>query len=1372
MRIGTETCLALLATAALAAGCEAEDRFARVFQIETMAQTIGGPAALGRPGDYLLENDRIRAVIHGRHNIRSVNPIANGSLIDLDLQRPHHRYGVGRGRDAFYEYGSMVNLHVNASSRMSQGACDAVGAAPCPEGNDECVRVTATGRGDNIMGIIALLDLAIQPKADGKAVYDPSKLEMTTDYDLCPGEDYVRITTSARFDDTEQPTPVDMDELKTQTGLLDIMLGEHTGQDCAKQPCPVGQVCDDLLLNLKVAGLNMEMKRCRKPDQKLAGIMAGDLALVSGKARTFTPGNGFDHESYVRSLFDTGQDVFSKPLALRYLVAVADDVSYAYYNTAGEVMIPVFSETFTVSMTNRYACKRSEPECLKGKQLRYRRYVSVGKGDAASALAGFYKVQRIPIGQVEGHVVDHHDRTPISGMDIFVYKVPAAWDRLSDAEVGARTYEQLLAQHRQETATAENPEGFKGIISHFRSDTGMDEVKDGSFGGPLPVAGPPAIACPSPECRYILVAHSKDRRPSGLYPVRVGENRIARLTLVAGHSSTLDYDIQDATGRYIPAKLTIGHCFPECAADADCDEGESCDTTARICRPTAGYRGAGDCRPDQRWDGTTCACKLSEGVYPLSHGGTRYADNTVQVVQTASGKGRVHLPPGSYEVIISRGPEYGISRQFVELPGNMVRRIKAVLPRVMDTRGWISADFHVHGPGSPDSGLDYDRRVTSYAAEGVELLSASDHDYLTDYGPTIYRLGLQSWVKSQIGQEVSPLDYGHFIGFPLRFDENADLNGALHWIQDDPTHNPGTDDGPDWTNVTPSGIYKWLREHGSLGLERTVVFVAHFYDHFTFYSIDPFSMDVTFSITSMFNPILSPTNFSGDFDALEAFNGKNFDLIRRPTYQEVRGYNMALAKLIKQRAPSYDEGQRRLLELSASYQRDFLERTPKEQVSAIGFSNTHFICRCTADEECGPGSLCDEATGACISACADDSECDATLVAAGREACQDRGAGRKACARLPGTCGADADCTSFGSAKEKCVSGQCVLPCLADEQCKDPMRPRCDTQKAACAPVIAALATDPCVTLRGTVDDWFQLLNRGIRRPILGNSDSHGTYSTEAGVPRNYVKLSTDLPDRIDSGEVADQVHAMHTFPSHGPFVELTLNGETYGAVVKANKGEEVSLKLRVQSPLWFDVDRIEVYRNGQLIKTITATVDCDDNSRCIRSPNDKVVDFDGVITDRPDRDAWYVVAAMGLDGKTLAPVYSSTPVARLGIFELIQRLTPLLPPLRSLRMPLSPSMSIVRPYAITNPIWVDIGGDGLTPVSSPPGWAPEKDLAGMKRSALTQTPAAQPHTHDHRLGLGRMKLDAETFSRLARDGVVTLPMIQRALDQLRFIGK
>ena len=349
--------LALGVIVACALGCEAEHRFARAVKIETMAQTIGGPAAVARPGDLLLENDKVRAVIHGRRDMRSVAPLANGSLVDLDIQRPHHLAGVGKGKDAFYELGPLVNFKISAGTTIAYGACDAVGDAPCPQDNAACARVSVGGVSDDVVGLIGLFDLVIRREIDGKKTFDPEKLRIITDYDLCPGEAFVRVATTLRFDaedDGEEPEPVEMEELQSQIGLVEGLLGEYTGTDCAQQPCPVGQTCDELLLGVSLGTLNAEMKRCRTPDQRVAGLLAGDLTLFSAKVRVFLTGTGFDYESYSRAQFDTGGDPFSAPQSVRAMVAVGDGVSYAYFNQGGQLMVPVFYESFTAATRSAF----------------------------------------------------------------------------------------------------------------------------------------------------------------------------------------------------------------------------------------------------------------------------------------------------------------------------------------------------------------------------------------------------------------------------------------------------------------------------------------------------------------------------------------------------------------------------------------------------------------------------------------------------------------------------------------------------------------------------------------------------------------------------------------------------------------------------------------------------------------------------------------------------------------------------------------------------------------------------------------------------------------------------------------------------------
>ena len=148
----------------------------------------------------------------------------------------------------------------------------------------------------------------------------------------------------------------------------------------------------------------------------------------------------------------------------------------------------------------------------------------------------------------------------------------------------------------------------------------------------------------------------------------------------------------------------------------------------------------------------------------------------------------VVLPPGHYEVIATRGPEFGLSRATLSVTsGQRVPLEIAPPPPALSTPGWISADFHVHAAPSDDSAVPLERRVASYIAEGDEVLVATDHDHVTDYGPLLRELDLGSRIATVVGQEVTsgvksrvaPYSFGHANVFPLPYRPELNRKGAL-----------------------------------------------------------------------------------------------------------------------------------------------------------------------------------------------------------------------------------------------------------------------------------------------------------------------------------------------------------------------------------------------------------------------------------------------------------------------------------------------------------------------------------------------------------------------------------------------------------------
>lgn len=146
----------------------------------------------------------------------------------------------------------------------------------------------------------------------------------------------------------------------------------------------------------------------------------------------------------------------------------------------------------------------------------------------------------------------------------------------------------------------------------------------------------------------------------------------------------------------------------------------------------------------------------------------------------------LELPPAQYEVVVTRGPEYNVwpaswpgAGQPVDLTTGP-KSVDAVLGRVIDTSGWMSADLHVHSVNSPDSAVRNELRVINFAAEGVDILCSTDHDFITDFAPFVRATGSEGVLATMIGSEVTPFDWGHYNTFPIT--TNATINGgAFDW---------------------------------------------------------------------------------------------------------------------------------------------------------------------------------------------------------------------------------------------------------------------------------------------------------------------------------------------------------------------------------------------------------------------------------------------------------------------------------------------------------------------------------------------------------------------------------------------------------------
>lgn len=144
---------------------------------------------------------------------------------------------------------------------------------------------------------------------------------------------------------------------------------------------------------------------------------------------------------------------------------------------------------------------------------------------------------------------------------------------------------------------------------------------------------------------------------------------------------------------------------------------------------------------------------------------------------------RVQIPPGKYRVIVTHGIEFSHLEQKIELKPGQTFAFTGTLKRLVDTTGWVSADYHNHSTPSGDNVCGTDDRLINLAAEGVEFAPTTEHNRLYDWRPHIDRLGLADYVQTVPGMELTG-SAAHFNSFPFKPEPGKQDNGAPVWNKD------------------------------------------------------------------------------------------------------------------------------------------------------------------------------------------------------------------------------------------------------------------------------------------------------------------------------------------------------------------------------------------------------------------------------------------------------------------------------------------------------------------------------------------------------------------------------------------------------------
>ena len=152
--------------------------------------------------------------------------------------------------------------------------------------------------------------------------------------------------------------------------------------------------------------------------------------------------------------------------------------------------------------------------------------------------------------------------------------------------------------------------------------------------------------------------------------------------------------------------------------------------------------------------------------------------NVSAVGYATGGDTTIFVPKGEYEIRMTRGLSYTTASSDVDVTSGEPVTVEGTIDKVVNTDGWMSADFHIHATRSPDSDTTYGVRARQAVTDELDLPVLTEHVQIGGLQPTLDALELTGSL-GVYGQEVTTFEYGHFNAFPLVEDEAATNFGAV-----------------------------------------------------------------------------------------------------------------------------------------------------------------------------------------------------------------------------------------------------------------------------------------------------------------------------------------------------------------------------------------------------------------------------------------------------------------------------------------------------------------------------------------------------------------------------------------------------------------
>lgn len=139
----------------------------------------------------------------------------------------------------------------------------------------------------------------------------------------------------------------------------------------------------------------------------------------------------------------------------------------------------------------------------------------------------------------------------------------------------------------------------------------------------------------------------------------------------------------------------------------------------------------------------------------------------------------VPVTPGEYTATVTRGFEYTHWEGALTVLPNQQAQLVASLTRAMDTTDFLSVDTHCHAAPSPDNFIPIPERIATVAGEGLEVVVSTDHEAVVDWSPGVAATGLQDWVATVVGEEVTATMPEHMTMLGVEPRPEVDARGGI-----------------------------------------------------------------------------------------------------------------------------------------------------------------------------------------------------------------------------------------------------------------------------------------------------------------------------------------------------------------------------------------------------------------------------------------------------------------------------------------------------------------------------------------------------------------------------------------------------------------